>query len=77
MGVKPTEAGRVVVDGDGTRRPSVTRCPCLVVVTCCVGVSLPQSRVVRDCYDALVDLAFSSGLAMAMKIGGGRMRMEL
>ena len=29
--------------------------------------------MVRDCYDALVGLAFSSGLAMAMEIGGGWM----
>lgn len=43
VGVKPTEAGRVVVDEDGARR-----CPCLVVVAWCL------TRVVRerDCYDA-------------------------
>ena len=41
------------------------------MVTWCWSLSL--SRVVRDCYDALVGLAFSSGLAMAMEIGGGWM----
>jgi hypothetical protein len=61
---------RVVVDADGARR-----CPCLVVVSGdLVLVSL--SRVVRDCYDALVGLAFSSGLAMAMEIGVGGGWME-
>jgi hypothetical protein len=58
VGVKQTEAGRVVVVVDGDWRP----CPCLVVVAC-------VPRLVRGCYcyDA-PGLAFSSGLGMAMEM---------
>lgn len=60
MGVKQTEAGEG--GGGWGWRP----CPCLVVVA---WTPLAWCETAH-CYDAL-GLAFSSGLGMAMEIGGG------